>query len=120
MSKQETNHLLKIKKKDYPQIFEFLEGVPKGTKTAHIREALLRYIEELGTPPIPSNINKKNTFAESSDFKPVKKRYQEQMKQEDIKRREEIQTAIKQEGLKQHRTKKEEQDEMVDININQI
>lgn len=55
MDKKETKHLLKIKKEDYPQIFDFLENVPRGTKTAHIREALRRYIEEIGeNPPIPS------------------------------------------------------------------
>ncbi|MFS6679525.1 hypothetical protein WHK15_14295, partial [Staphylococcus aureus] len=48
MDKKETKHLLKIKKEDYPQIFDFLENVPRGTKTAHIREALRRYIEEIG------------------------------------------------------------------------
>lgn len=56
MAKKETQHLLKIKKEEYPQIFNFLENVPRGTKTAHIREALRRYIEDMGdTPHIPSN-----------------------------------------------------------------
>ncbi|MFZ8452756.1 plasmid segregation protein ParR, partial [Staphylococcus aureus] len=71
MDKKETKHLLKIKKEDYPQIFDFLENVPRGTKTAHIREALRRYIEEIGeNPPIPS---KEHTGPLKEHTEPIKR-----------------------------------------------
>ncbi|HDB4614260.1 TPA: plasmid segregation protein ParR, partial [Staphylococcus aureus] len=71
MDKKETKHLLKIKKEDYPQIFDFLENVPRGTKTAHIREALRRYIEEIGeNPPIPS---KEHTAPLKEHTEPIKR-----------------------------------------------
>lgn len=71
MDKKETKHLLKIKKEDYPQIFDFLENVPRGTKTAHIREALRRYIEEIGeNPPIPS---KEHTAPLKGHKEPIKR-----------------------------------------------
>lgn len=66
MKKKETQHLLKIKKEDYPQIFDFLEGLPRGTKTAHIREALLRYIADEGeNPRIPTKSRKNSVYVRS-------------------------------------------------------
>ncbi|MEB7463567.1 plasmid segregation protein ParR (plasmid) [Staphylococcus pseudoxylosus] len=117
MSKQETNHLLKIKKKDYPQIFDFLENVPKGTKTAHIREALIRYINDLGgTPPIPFN-NKIN------DMESIKYDNGKLLRNPSEERKKEIREAIKQENIKQSRKKSNEEDELeelVDLDVNQL
>ncbi|EGQ1630764.1 plasmid segregation protein ParR [Staphylococcus pseudintermedius] len=109
MDKKETKHLLKIKKEDYPQIFDFLENVPRGTKTAHIREALRRYIEEIGeNPPIPS---KEHTT-------PLKRRT------EPIKRKKEsYKDAIERmDQSKQAETPKieEKDEEMVDISIDDL
>lgn len=67
MDKKETQHLLKIKKQDYPQIFNFLESLPKGTKTAHIREALMRYIAEEGqNPSIPTKSHTEHLYERSN------------------------------------------------------
>ncbi|HDA7934445.1 TPA: plasmid segregation protein ParR [Staphylococcus aureus] len=109
MDKKETKHLLKIKKEDYPQIFDFLENVPRGTKTAHIREALRRYIEEIGeNPPIPS---KEHTA-------PLKEH------REPIKRNKEIfkDAMERKDQLKQAETPKieEKDEEMVDISIDDL
>lgn len=117
MSKQETNHLLKIKKKDYPQIFDFLENVPKGTKTAHIREALIRYINDLGgNPPIPFN-NKLN------DIQSINYINRNVLSGPSEERKSEIREAIKQENIKQSRKKSNEEDEveeLVDLDVNQL
>lgn len=109
MDKKETKHLLKIKKEDYPQIFDFLENVPRGTKTAHIREALRRYIEEIGeNPPIPS---KKHTAPLKEHTEPIKRNkesFKDAMERKD--------------QLKQAETPKieEKDEEMVDISIDDL
>ncbi|MDK9847687.1 plasmid segregation protein ParR [Staphylococcus equorum] len=111
MDKKETRHLLKIKKEDYPQIFDFLENVPRGTKTAHIREALLRYIEEMGeNPPIPS---KTHTSPLKQHTEPVKRN--EESFQEAMERKEENRVVS---TLENEQYKKDE--EMVDISIDDI
>lgn len=109
MDKKETKHLLKIKKEDYPQIFDFLENVPRGTKTAHIREALRRYIEEIGeNPPIPS----KEHTAPLKDHKEPIKRNKESFK-DAMERKNQSE---------QYKTPKLEKkdEEMVDISIDDI
>ncbi|HGX3308872.1 TPA: plasmid segregation protein ParR [Staphylococcus aureus] len=109
MDKKETKHLLKIKKEDYPQIFDFLENVPRGTKTAHIREALRRYIEEIGeNPPIPS---KEHTALLKEHTEPIKRNkesFKDAMERKD--------------QLKQAETPKieEKDEEMVDISIDDL
>ncbi|HBE7287860.1 plasmid segregation protein ParR [Staphylococcus aureus] len=109
MDKKETKHLLKIKKEDYPQIFDFLENVPRGTKTAHIREALRRYIEEIGeNPPIPS---KEHTAPLKEHREPIKRNkesFKDAMERKD--------------QLKQAETPKieEKDEEMVDISIDDL
>ncbi|HHB3219522.1 TPA: plasmid segregation protein ParR [Staphylococcus aureus] len=109
MDKKETKHLLKIKKEDYPQIFDFLENVPRGTKTAHIREALRRYIEEIGeNPPIPS---KEQTAPLKEHREPIKRN------------KESFKDAIeRKDQLKQAETPKieEKDEEMVDISIDDL
>ncbi|EOA9332364.1 TPA: plasmid segregation protein ParR [Staphylococcus aureus] len=109
MDKKETKHLLKIKKEDYPQIFDFLENVPRGTKTAHIREALRRYIEEIGeNPPIPS---KEHTAPLKEHREPIKRN------------KESFKDAIeRKDQLKQAETPKieEKDEEMVDISIDDL
>ncbi|HDA8649487.1 TPA: plasmid segregation protein ParR [Staphylococcus aureus] len=109
MDKKETKHLLKIKKEDYPQIFDFLENVPRGTKTAHIREALRRYIEEIGeNPPIPS---KEHTAPLKEHTEPIK-RNKESFKD----------TMERKDQLKQAEMPKieEKDEEMVDISIDDL
>ncbi|MBS3277629.1 plasmid segregation protein ParR [Staphylococcus aureus] len=109
MDKKETKHLLKIKKEDYPQIFDFLENVPRGTKTAHIREALRRYIEEIGeNPPIPS---KEHTAPLKEHREPIKRNkesFKDAMERKD--------------QLKQAETPEieEKDEEMVDISIDDL
>ncbi|EGQ1387177.1 plasmid segregation protein ParR [Staphylococcus aureus] len=109
MDKKETKHLLKIKKEDYPQIFDFLENVPRGTKTAHIREALRRYIEEIGeNPPIPS---KEYTAPLKEHTEPIK-RNKESFKDAMERKNQSEQTET---------PKLEEKDEeMVDISIDDL
>lgn len=109
MDKKETKHLLKIKKEDYPQIFDFLENVPRGTKTAHIREALRRYIEEIGeNPPIPS---KEHTAPLKEHTEPIK-RNKESFK-DAMERKDQLKHA--------EMPKIEEKDEeMVDISIDDL
>ncbi|MDV0257082.1 plasmid segregation protein ParR [Staphylococcus aureus] len=109
MDKKETKHLLKIKKEDYPQIFDFLENVPRGTKTAHIREALRRYIEEIGeNPPIPS---KEHTAPLKEHTEPIKRN------KESFKDAMERKDQLKQAEM----SKIEEKDEeMVDISIDDL
>lgn len=122
MSKQETNHLLKIKKKDYPQIFDFLENVPKGTKTAHIREALIRYINDLGgSPPIP--FNNKLSSNKANDVQSINYEHAKLLSEPNEERKKEIREAIKQENIKQYRKKSEEEDEheeLIDLDVNQL
>lgn len=109
MDKKETKHLLKIKKEDYPQIFDFLENVPRGTKTAHIREALLRYIEEFGeNPPIPS---KTHTTVLEHHSKPIRKNTESFKEATENKEQQEDTTKVIE-------TKKD--DEMVDISIDDL
>ncbi|HHB4199737.1 TPA: plasmid segregation protein ParR [Staphylococcus aureus] len=109
MDKKETKHLLKIKKEDYPQIFDFLENVPRGTKTAHIREALRRYIEEIGeNPPIPS---KEHTAPLKEHTEPIKRN------KESFKDAMERQDQLKQAEMPKIEEKDEE---MVDISIDDL
>ncbi|MDU0435911.1 MULTISPECIES: plasmid segregation protein ParR [Staphylococcus] len=108
MEKKETKHLLKIKKEDYPQIFDFLENVPRGTKTAHIREALRRYIEEMGeNPPIPS---KDHTAPLTEPIKRNKESYKDVMERKDSSIQAEIPKT----------EEKIEKEEMVDISIDDL
>ncbi|EXO68599.1 plasmid segregation protein ParR [Staphylococcus capitis] len=109
MDKKETKHLLKIKKEDYPQIFDFLENVPRGTKTAHIREALRRYIEEIGeNPPIPSKEHTAPLKEHTEPIKRNKESFKDAMERKD--------------QLKQAETPKieEKEEEMVDISIDDL
>ncbi|HDJ3115577.1 TPA: plasmid segregation protein ParR [Staphylococcus aureus] len=109
MDKKETKHLLKIKKEDYPQIFDFLENVPKGTKTAHIREALRRYIEEIGeNPPIPSKEHTAPLKKQTEPIKRNKESFKDAMERKD--------------QLKQAETPKieEKEEEMVDISVDDL
>lgn len=109
MDKKETKHLLKIKKEDYPQIFDFLENVPRGTKTAHIREALRRYIEEIGeNPPIPSKEHTAPLKEHTEPIKHNKESFKDAMERKD--------------QLKQAETPKieEKDEEMVDISIDDL
>ncbi|BFT97808.1 TPA: plasmid segregation protein ParR [Staphylococcus aureus] len=109
MDKKETKHLLKIKKEDYPQIFDFLENVPRGTKTAHIREALRRYIEEIGeNPPIPSKEHTAPLKEHTEPIKRNKESFKDAMERKD--------------QLKQAETPKieEKDEEMVDISIDDL
>lgn len=109
MDKKETKHLLKIKKEDYPQIFDFLENVPRGTKTAHIREALRRYIEEIGeNPPIPSKEHTAPLKEHTEPIKRNKESFKDAMERKD--------------QLKQDETLKieEKDEEMVDISIDDL
>ncbi|BCX99681.1 hypothetical protein SA59458_27390 (plasmid) [Staphylococcus aureus] len=109
MDKKETKHLLKIKKEDYPQIFDFLENVPRGTKTAHIREALRRYIEEIGeNPPIPSKEHTAPLKKHTEPIKRNKESFKDAMERKD--------------QLKQAETPKieEKDEEMVDISIDDL
>lgn len=109
MDKKETKHLLKIKKEDYPQIFDFLENVPRGTKTAHIREALRRYIEEIGeNPPIPSKEHTAPLKEHTEPIKRNKESFKDAMERKD--------------QLKQDETPKTEEkdEEMVDISIDDL
>lgn len=109
MDKKETKHLLKIKKEDYPQIFDFLENVPRGTKTAHIREALRRYIEEMGeNPPIPSKDYTTPLKQHTEPIKRNKESFKDAMERKD--------------QLKQAETPKieEKDEEMVDISIDDL
>ncbi|HCU7728535.1 TPA: plasmid segregation protein ParR [Staphylococcus aureus] len=109
MDKKETKHLLKIKKEDYPQIFDFLENVPRGTKTAHIREALRRYIEEIGgNPPIPSKEYTAPLKKHTEPIKRNKESFKDAMERKD--------------QLKQAETPKieEKDEEMVDISIDDL
>lgn len=109
MDKKETKHLLKIKKEDYPQIFDFLENVPRGTKTAHIREALRRYIEEMGkNPPIPSKEHTAPLKEHTEPIKRNKESFKDAMERKD--------------QLKQAETPKieEKDEEMVDISIDDL
>ncbi|MBG3678413.1 plasmid segregation protein ParR [Staphylococcus aureus] len=109
MDKKETKHLLKIKKEDYPQIFDFLENVPRGTKTAHIREALRRYIEEIGeNPPIPSKEHTAPLKGHTEPIKRNKESFKDAMERKD--------------QLKQAETPKieEKDEEMVDISIDDL
>ena len=109
MKKKETQHLLKIKKEDYPQIFDFLENVPRGTKTAHIREALRRYIEEIGeNPPIPSKEHTAPLKEHTEPIKRNKESFKDAMERKD--------------QLKQAETPKieEKDEEMVDISIDDL
>ncbi|HDI7162708.1 TPA: plasmid segregation protein ParR [Staphylococcus aureus] len=109
MDKKETKHLLKIKKEDYPQIFDFLENVPRGTKTAHIREALRRYIEEIGeNPPIPSKEHTAPLKKHTEPIKRNKESFKDAMERKD--------------QLKQAETPKIEKkdEEMVDISIDDL
>lgn len=109
MDKKETKHLLKIKKEDYPQIFDFLENVPRGTKTAHIREALKRYIEEIGeNPPIPSKEHTAPLKEHTEPIKRNKESFKDAMERKD--------------QLKQAETPKieEKDEEMVDISIDDL
>lgn len=109
MDKKETKHLLKIKKEDYPQIFDFLENVPRGTKTAHIREALRRYIEEIGeNPPIPS---KEHTAPLKEHTEPIKRN------KESFKDAMEHKDQLKQAEMPKIEEKDEE---MVDISIDDL
>lgn len=109
MDKKETKHLLKIKKEDYPQIFVFLENVPRGTKTAHIREALRRYIEEIGeNPPIPS---KEHTAPLKEHTEPIKRN------KESFKDAMECKDQLKQAEMPKIEEKDEE---MVDISIDDL
>ncbi|HCY2893790.1 plasmid segregation protein ParR [Mammaliicoccus sciuri] len=109
MDKKETKHLLKIKKEDYPQIFDFLENVPRGTKTAHIREALRRYIEEMGdNPQIPS---KDYTAPLKQPTEPIKRNresFKDAMERKD------------QSKLSETPKIEEKDEEMVDISIDDI
>lgn len=109
MDKKETKHLLKIKKEDYPQIFDFLENVPRGTKTAHIREALRRYIEEMGeNPPIPSKEHTAPLKEHTEPIKRNKESFKDAMERKD--------------QLKQAETPKieEKDEEMVDISVDDL
>lgn len=109
MDKKETKHLLKIKKEDYPQIFDFLENVPRGTKTAHIREALRRYIEEIGeNPPIPSKEHTAPLKEHTEPIKRNKESFKDAMERKD--------------QLKQAETPRieEKDEEMVDISIDDL
>lgn len=109
MDKKETKHLLKIKKEDYPQIFDFLENVPRGTKTAHIREALRRYIEEMGeNPPIPSKEHTGPLKEHTEPIKRNKESFKDAMERKD--------------QLKQAETPKieEKDEEMVDISVDDL
>ncbi|MGD6768391.1 plasmid segregation protein ParR [Mammaliicoccus lentus] len=109
MDKKETKHLLKIKKEDYPQIFDFLENVPRGTKTAHIREALRRYIEEIGeNPPIPSKEHTAPLKEHTEPIKRNKESFKDAMERKD--------------QLKQDETPKieEKDEEMIDISIDDL
>ncbi|EWW35371.1 plasmid segregation protein ParR [Staphylococcus aureus] len=109
MDKKETKHLLKIKKEDYPQIFDFLENVPRGTKTAHIREALRRYIEEIGeNPPIPSKEHTATLKEHTEPIKRNKESFKDAMERKD--------------QLKQAEMPKieEKDEEMVDISIDDL
>lgn len=109
MDKKETKHLLKIKKEDYPQIFDFLENVPRGTKTAHIREALRRYIEEIGeNPPIPSKEHKAPLKEHTEPIKRNKESFKDAMERKNQSKQAET-------------PKTEEKDEeMVDISVDDL
>ncbi|HCY8173579.1 TPA: plasmid segregation protein ParR [Staphylococcus aureus] len=116
MDKKETQHLLKIKKQDYPQIFNFLEGLPKGTKTAHIREALMRYIAEEGnTPRIPTKSYENSSNEHISHNKitePVKESYQSYIQRQNQSSND-INSALDD-------TKNEKDEELVELDIDNI
>ena len=87
----------------------FLENVPRGTKTAHIREALRRYIEEIGeNPPIPSKEHTGPLKEHTEPIKRNKESFKDAMERKD--------------QLKQYETPKieEKDEEMVDISIDDL
>jgi len=107
MVKKINQTLLKIDKDEYPEIYEFLENVPRGTKTAHIREALIRYINDIGgnSSLIPTtNLNRETSIKTSNNKNTVTNKIEDNSNIE----------------LSSIEKKREEKEEMVEIDIDFI
>lgn len=110
MAKEVNQTLLKIDKAEYPEIYDFLENVPRGTKTAHIREALIRYINDINSigivAPTRRTIEKTNE-RDNHYEKPVDNKKEDNSKKE-------LSSTVK------TINDVDEKDEMVELDINLI
>lgn len=113
MKKEISQTLLKIYKADDPLIYEFLENVPRGTKTAHIREALTRYIHEINNENGTKIPSKKN-FSKNL----VKDRKNSKM--DDVSVNDYQYVEDNSNSKLSSTLKKEEKEELVELDINLI